>query len=224
MTNFAKNAHTKAPMALLACTLALVLFGCNAGQPDVSSTPVGAAPTATSVAGGTGSQGDFIQIDPSANISGNDSAVPVGQTAPDFTLPGIDGKTYTLSALKGKAVVLEFIATWCPHCQADAPTFNKLYNAYHSKGVEIIDINATPRGHDNKSPATTNDLLWFRDTYKVEFPMLFDKTLKSSADYGILSYPSVYIVDKNDKVAYQPPTDHVPSYDEITGVLDGLLK
>ena len=54
--------------------------------------------------------------------------------------------------------------------------------------------------------------------------MLFDKTLKSSADYGIIGYPSIYVVDRDGKVVYQPPTDHVPSNDEITAILDGLLK
>ena len=47
--------------------------------------------------------------------------VSIGDPAPDFTLPGIDGKTYKLNEQKGKVVVLEFIATWCPHCQNDAP-------------------------------------------------------------------------------------------------------
>jgi peroxiredoxin len=207
--NLAKNALRKVPLTLLACLLALVLFGCNAGQPPDSSTPI---------------SGDLITIDPNAGINGDAQAVPVGQPAPDFSLPGIDGKTYTLSQFKGDPVVLEFIATWCPHCRDKAKDMNELYDTYHSKGVEIIDINATPKGKDDRSPATSDDLKWFRDTYNVEFPMLFDKTLKSSADYGILGYPSIYVVDKNGNVVYQPPDDHVPSNDEITAILDGLLK
>ena len=224
MIKIASSALKHAPAALLACAFALVLFGCSVGQSPATSTPVAAVPTATKAASSTQPQGEVIQIDPSASISGDTQPVPEGQAAPDFSLPGIDGKTYTLSGLKGKVVLLEFIATWCPHCQNEAPAMNDLYNAYNSKGVEFIDINATPRGHDNKSPATTTDLVWFRDQFNVPFPMLFDKTLKSTADYGILGYPSIYIIDKAGKVAYQPPTDHVPSSDEIAATLDGLIK
>jgi len=180
--------------------------------------------------------GDVIQIDPGASVHAGTQPVPEGQAAPDFSLPGIDGKTHTLSEMKGKVVLLEFIATWCPHCQDEAPAMNDLYNAYNGKGVEFMDINATPRGHefmgindttrgqDAQAPVTTNDLIWFRNQFKVPFPMLFDKTLKSTADYGILGYPSIYIIDKAGKVAYQPPTDHVPSSDEIAATLDGLIK
>jgi peroxiredoxin len=224
MTQIALSALRRAPVALLACAFALVLFGCSVGQSPATSTPVAAVPTATFVAISTQPPGDATQIDPGASVHGGTQPVPEGQAAPDFSLPGIDGKTYTLSGLKGKVVLLEFIATWCPHCQDEAPAMNDLYNAYNSKGVEFIDINATPRGHDGQAPVTTNDLIWFRNQFKVPFPMLFDKTLKSTADYGILGYPSIYIIDKAGKVAYQPPTDHVPSSDEIAATLDGLIK
>jgi peroxiredoxin len=224
MTKTVLSALKQAPAVLLACFVALALLGCSAGQVADSSTPITAGATATSAAGAGQPQIPVIQIDPGASISGNAKPAPVGQPAPDFSLPGIDGKTYTMSGLKGKVVLLEFIATWCPHCQDEAPTMNQLYETYNSKGVEVLAINATPRGHDNSSPATTDDLIWFRDQFKVPFPMLFDKALKSTADYGILGYPSLYIIDKDGKVAYQPPTDHVPSSDEVMGVLDGLLK
>jgi peroxiredoxin len=224
MTKIALSALKHAPAALLACAFALVLFGCSVGQSPATSTPIAAVPTPTFVAISTQPPADVIQIDPSASVHGGTQPVPEGQAAPDFSLPGIDGKTYTLSELKGKVVLLEFIATWCPHCQDEAPAMNDLYNGYNSQGVEFIDINATPYGHDHTSPATTNDLIWFRNQFRVPFPMLFDKTLKSTADYGILGYPSIYIIDKAGKVAYQPPTDHVPSSDEIAATLDGLIK
>ena len=224
MTKIALSALKHAPAALLAPALALVLFGCSVGQSPATSTPVAAVPTPTFVAMSTQPPGDVIQMDPGASVHAGTQPVPEGQAAPDFSLPGIDGKTHTLSEMKGKVVLLEFIATWCPHCQDEAPAMNDLYTAYNGKGVEFIDINATPYGHDHTSPATTNDLIWFRNQFRVPFPMLFDKTLKSTADYGILGYPSIYIIDKSGKVAYQPPTDHVPSSDEIAATLDGLIK
>ena len=170
-----------------------------------------------------------VQVRPvglNAGVTGGSSGehVPVGQPAPDFSVQDAAGKDYTLSAYKGNPVVLEFMATWCPHCQDDAPVFTKLNDTYAPKGVQVWGVNATPVGHDHTSPVTTDDLKWFQETYKTTYPLLFDKALKSTTDYGVNSYPSVYIVDKDGKIAFQPPTDALPTYDQMAAKLDDLLK
>jgi len=168
-------------------------------------------------------------IDSNAQITASGTPVAMNSPAPDFTLPGVDGQTYSLSSFKGKPVVLEFMATWCPHCQDDAPTMNQLNAAYQSKGVQVLAINATPYGHlreqsgHSTDPVTMDDLKWFHDTYGVTFPMLFDKTLKSANDYQVVSYPTIYIVDKNGNIAFQPPTDSIPDLATLSAQLDKLL-
>jgi peroxiredoxin len=170
-----------------------------------------------------------VQVRPtglSSGATGNSSGVhvPVGQPAPDFTVQDVAGKDYTLSAYKGSPVVLEFMATWCPHCQENAPVYTNLHDNYASKGVQVWGVNATPVGHDHTSPVTTDDLKWFQDTYKTTYTLLFDKALRSTTDYGINSYPSVYIVGKDGNIAYQPPTDALPTYEQLAAKLDELLK
>lgn len=170
-----------------------------------------------------------VQVRPvglNAGVVGGSSGthVPVGQPAPDFTVQDVAGKDYTLSAYKGSPVVLEFMATWCPHCQDDAPVFTKLHDTYAGKGVQVWGVNSTPVGRDHTSPVTTDDLKWFQDTYKTTYPLLFDKALKSTSDYGVNTYPSVYIVDKTGNIAFQPPTDALPTYDQMAAKLDDLLK
>ncbi len=59
--------------------------------------------------------------------------------------------------------------------------------------------------------------------YSVTFPLLFDTELKSANDYGVSFYPSIYIVDQQGKVAFQPPDNELPSSDELSGVIDKLL-
>jgi peroxiredoxin len=141
-----------------------------------------------------------------------------GTVAPDFTLPAPDGKTYSLSQYKGKVVLLELFAPWCPHCQADAPALNEVHEKYKDKGVQIIAVSASPWGRTleedraaqrEPTPISMADVTWFRDTFKVPFPILFDKDVKVGADYGLAFYPTIYIIDKDGKVASEPAGDFV---------------
>lgn len=63
-----------------------------------------------------------------------------GTAAPDFTLPTLAGKKFSLSQLKGKVVVLDFWASWCPDCRRDAPNVVRLYREYKDKGVVFVGI------------------------------------------------------------------------------------
>jgi peroxiredoxin len=166
-----------------------------------------------------------VQVNAGAGVPSDASHVSVGSDAPNFTVQDIDGNNHSLSDYAGKVVVLEFMATWCPHCQAETPLYNQLYDTYVTtgKGVEVLGINATPRGYDNTSPATVNDLKTFRDKHGSKYPLLFDATLASAKSYGILSYPSVYIIGKDGKVAYQPPTDSLPTYEQLSAKIEELL-
>ncbi len=123
-----------------------------------------------------------------------------GGPAPDFTFPNTDNQPYTLSAQKGKVVLIEFMAPWCPHCQADVPIFNELNAKYKDKGVDVIGVSASSRGIDNESPIAMDDLVKFRDQFKAEVPLLFDPELKAANAYGVEYYPTVYIIDKSGNI------------------------
>jgi peroxiredoxin len=126
----------------------------------------------------------------------------MGTTAPDFALPDTEGNTHTLSSYRGKPVVLEFMAPWCPHCQEDAPMFNALAGQYQN--VQFLAVSATDKNKDRSGPITMDDMKWFKEQFKVAFPMLFDQQLKAANDYGVLFYPTVYILDENGTVASLP--------------------
>ena len=129
----------------------------------------------------------------------------VGQAATDFTLPATDGQTYSLSQFKGKAVFIEFMAPWCPHCQDDSVLLNQIYAANKDKNLQMISVSATPYGRDEQSPIAMEDLTWFRDTYKVPFPILFDKdSTIGHTKYDVQGFPTIYTLNAQGVIVAAP--------------------
>jgi peroxiredoxin len=162
--------------------------------------------------------------------NGSGAGPSVGQPAPDFTLPDTYSKTYSLSQFKGQVVMLEFMAPWCPHCQADAPMMNDVYNKYKDKGVQVLGVSATnwDRNYETNGPNATptpismGDLVWFRDQFQVAYPLLFDPSLQAANNYGIQGYPTVVIVGKDGNIAALP---QLPlTLDSLSIDIDNALK
>jgi len=137
--------------------------------------------------------------------SGPIPTASIGQPAPDFSLPATDGKTYSLSQFRGKAVVLEFMAPWCPHCQNAAPQLNDLYAHYQAQGAQFLSVSATPYDRHESGPISMDELVWFHDTYQVAFPLLFDAKVTIGPNlYGVTGFPFFYVIDRNGIIRAQP--------------------
>src|SRR5271165_5230022 len=74
------------------------------------------------------------------NSSGSSDQARVGRPAPDWSGPSLGGTTLSLASLKGKAVYLNFFATWCPPCNEEAPAIDALSRAYGSRGLQVVGI------------------------------------------------------------------------------------
>ncbi|WP_427109464.1 peroxiredoxin family protein [Lysinibacillus xylanilyticus] len=121
-----------------------------------------------------------------------------GDTPPDFTLTSLDGKDVTLSELRGKKVVLNFWATWCPPCKAEMPHMQNYYEQYAKKdNVEIIAVNLTNAERDVTDDAKVDSVMTFRDSYNLTFPILLDPKNSAGEDYQILTIPTTYFIDTN---------------------------
>lgn len=120
----------------------------------------------------------------------NETAAPqAGFPAPDFTLQTPTGETYTLSELKGKAVLVNLWATWCPPCRAEMPAIQNIYDEYKEQGFIVLAINMTTQDNPlNIAP--------FAAEYKLTFPILLDETGEISAAYQLRSLPSSYFIDR----------------------------
>jgi len=119
-----------------------------------------------------------------------------GQQAPDFTLTTLDGRTMKLSDFHGKAVLLNFWATWCEPCKVEMPWFVDLQNKYGSQGLQVVGV-----AMDDASPS---DIASFAQKLGVNYPVLIGKE-EVGAEYGGIEYlPSTFYINRDGKIL-----DHV---------------
>lgn len=108
--------------------------------------------------------------------------------APDFELTALDGSTVKLSSLKGKVVLLDFWATWCPPCRKMIPELKKVYSKYKDKGVVVIGISL-----DEGSISTIKS---FADNTGINYPVVRGDHALSKAYGYINAIPTSFIIDK----------------------------
>src|SRR5579875_4011047 len=114
------------------------------------------------------------------------ASLEIGSKAPDFTLKTLTGETVKLSSLKGKKVILNFWATWCPPCKAEMPEIEQFYQTA-GKDIVILAVNIDPQ----------LDVKGFVDKNHITFPILLDTNDKVNEQYQIISIPTTFFIDKN---------------------------
>jgi len=120
--------------------------------------------------------------------------VNAGQNAPGFSLQGLDGKSYSLEALREKGpVVAAFFKISCPVCQFAFPFLQRLYQRYGDDGVTFLGIS------QDDAKATAG----FAREYGATFPMVLDekeKGYRASNAYGLTNVPTVFLIDTDGKL------------------------
>ena len=126
----------------------------------------------------------------------NKQKIKIGMQAPDFTAPNPQGNPITLSAIKGKVTIVDFWASWCKPCRIENPNLVKLYDKYHSKGLEIISV-SLERGNQKA--------FWIEAIKKDQLNWYNVSNLKFWQDpiaqaYSVNSIPATFILDENGTV------------------------
>ncbi len=111
--------------------------------------------------------------------------------APDFTLTTFEGKTITLSELRGQVVVINFWASWCPPCRDEAPYLEKTWRKYKDKGVVFIGVDYVD--------AEPNALAYI-DEFNITYPNAPDIGQKVAEAYRIKGVPETFYIDKLGQV------------------------
>ena len=119
--------------------------------------------------------------------------VVAGTVAPEFELPGIDGKTHKLSEYRGKVVFLNFWATWCKPCEEEIPSMQKLHENLKGFPFEIVAVSVDKEGPEVVEP--------FLKNYGVTFPVLQDRKGRTKELYKTTGVPETFIIDQNGVIA-----------------------
>jgi peroxiredoxin len=134
------------------------------------------------------------QLKPSASAkNGGGIGALRGAPAPDFTLKTLDGKTLTLSDLRGKAVLINFWATWCAPCKIETPWIVDLQKQYEAQGLQVLAVSM-----DDES--STEDVKKFAQEMKMTYPILRG-TEEVGDEYGGVEFlPTIFFVGRDGKV------------------------
>ena len=118
-----------------------------------------------------------------------------GVEAPDFTLAMPDGKqNLSLGSLRGKVVLLNFWATWCPPCREEMPSMERLHQEFRDQGLAVaaVDLQESPK-----------QVARFMKDFRLSFPAVLDADGKVAARYQVRALPATFLVDRAGRVVAQ---------------------
>jgi thiol-disulfide isomerase/thioredoxin len=116
--------------------------------------------------------------------------------APDFTLQDIDGKKFSLKGYRGKVVLLNFWATWCPPCRREMPSMERLNQDFTGKDFVVLALNQM---EDSDQVFTYTAELEVTPTFTI----LFDKNSDVARAFGVMGLPTTYLIDKSGNMRFR---------------------
>ena len=113
---------------------------------------------------------------------------PRAKRAEDFTVALVRGETLKLREQRGKAVMINFWATWCPPCREEMPAMERLYRRHRERGFVLLAV----------SVDTDASLVRpFLEHHKLTFPVALDAKMELANTYGVRALPSSFLIDRN---------------------------
>ena len=143
------------------------------------------------------------------------ASATVGNPAPALVVPELDGQAFDLSAQRGKVVVVNFWATWCPPCREEMPALDAFYRRYHGQGLEMIGLSAD-RPHDR------SDVLKVMQSFSYPAAMLDDAKVNDFGSPDVL--PVTFVIDRGGVIRAKLTSDRTPvSEKSLTDAVVPLL-
>lgn len=176
----------KIRMCFVVIPVILFISGCNGvtNKQQTSAETVKPAQDTSTSDGSRAEVSEIIKI----SSEGDDQA----QKAANFILPDLDGNLIRFSDLKGKVIILDFWATWCPPCRDELPHFKSLYQQYQDQGLEIVGIALDQGGVRVVKP--------FIEDNKITYTILISNQEVTEAYGGIRGIPTTFIIDRQGRI------------------------
>ena len=136
----------------------------------------------------------FIELSkPNSSVVVSDdksTGITIGKTAPDFELETLEGKKAKLSDYRGKKVILNFWASWCPPCREEMPEFQRIYSENKDKLV-VVGVNLQESRENAEA---------FIEKLSITFPILLDPNSQVKDMYNVFTQPVTYFIDESGKI------------------------
>lgn len=119
----------------------------------------------------------------------------MGQVAPDFSFPDLGGRKVRLSSLRGRVVLLNIWATWCPTCIEEMPSLQKLHESFQDRDLAVVSVSIDVLGEQVVAP--------FMKKYGLSFPALLDPRGEIKKAYATTGVPESFIIDRQGVVVHK---------------------
>lgn len=136
--------------------------------------------------------------------------------APDFNLPDMDNELHSLAQFKGKVVMLNFWATWCPPCRREMPSMEAVYQSFQGKPFVVVAIN------EWETEEIVFPYLGQLDVFPT-FPILFDQNGDISKKYNVKGLPTTFIIDKKGRIVYRAIGGRDFNHPEVRKIISQLM-
>jgi thiol-disulfide isomerase/thioredoxin len=137
--------------------------------------------------------------------------------APAFTLHDMDGEAHALKDYRGKVVMINFWATWCPPCRREIPSMEAVYQSLADEGFVVLAVN------EWETPDQVFPYIGQLDVFP-SFPILFDRDGKLSEAYGIKGLPTTVLVDRQGRIVYRAIGGRDFNHPEVKGLIRELTR
>ncbi len=141
------------------------------------------------------------------------TAIPSRPLAPSFNLPDDEGEMHALSDYKGKVVIINFWATWCPPCRAELPSMNKAWEKLKDHDVQMLAVNV---GEDEDT------VFAFTGEQEINFQILLDESGEIINLWPVRGLPTTFVLDKEGRVVYRAVGGRDWNSDEIINIIKKL--
>ncbi|WP_284155308.1 TlpA family protein disulfide reductase [Sulfuricystis multivorans] len=156
----------------------------------------------------------LLAVLPSAWAQGRGmTAVPTVSPAPTLRLMDTDDKIVDLAQYKGRVVLINFWATWCPPCRKEFPSLSRVRKLFKPAEFEVIAVNV---GEDPDSAFSFAGI--------TDFPVVFDRDSKTMAAWAVKGLPTTFLVDRNGQIAYRATGGREFDDPDIVATIKQLLK